>query len=177
MTVLGKDILREFLPVFLVAHVPRARPGRIRQRMAIPLQRTTARVTQDVCDLAGLSVQRSGNLLRINGVDVAIAEACNGMRMTFALVLVSFTFAFTTPLYGYVRLLVVLLSPLCAVLCNVIRLVPTVWVFGRFPARVAERFHDLSGWLMLFTSFLLLMLVIRLLRWFAVPVTTVFSRS
>ena len=69
------------------------------------------------------------------------------------------------------RVLVVLLSPLSAVLCNVIRLVPTVWVFGSFPAEVAEKFHDLSGWVMLFIGFLLLMAVIRLLRWFAVPVT------
>jgi exosortase/archaeosortase family protein len=66
--------------------------------------------------------------LRVNGVDVAIGEACNGMRMTFALVLVSFAFALTTPLNGYVRVLIVLLSPVSAVIANVIRLVPTVWV-------------------------------------------------
>jgi exosortase len=171
LTVLGKDVLKNFLPVFLVLMFLVPVPGRIRQKMAIPLQRTTARATQEVCEIAGLEMDRTGNLLRINGVDVAIAEACNGMRMTFALMLVSFAFAFTTPLHGYVRVLVVLLSPLSAVLCNVIRLVPTVWVFGSFPVDVAERFHDLSGWVMLFVGFLLLMLVIRLLRWFAVPVT------
>jgi exosortase/archaeosortase family protein len=103
-------------------------------------------------------------------VDVAVAEACNGMRMTFALMLVSFAFALTTPLRGYVRVLVVLLSPVSAMVCNVIRLVPTVWVFGNCRASVAQAFHDFSGWLMLFVAFLSLMAVIRLLRWFAVPV-------
>ena len=171
LTVMGKQVLRDFLPVFLVLMFLVPVPGRIRQKMAIPLQRTTARMTQAVCDVAGMPIDRTGNLLRINGVDVAIAEACNGMRMTFALMLVSFAFAFTTPLNGYVRVLVVLLSPLSAVLCNVIRLVPTVWVFGNFRAEAAEQFHDLSGWVMLFIGFLLLMLVIRLLRWLAVPVT------
>ena len=170
LTVLGKQVLRDFLPVFLVLMFLVPVPGRVRQKMAIPLQRTTARMTQEVCDVAGMPIDRTGNLLRINGVDVAIAEACNGMRMTFALMLVSFAFAFTTPLHGYVRVLVVLLSPLSAVLCNVIRLVPTVWVFGNFRVEAAEQFHDLSGWVMLFIGFLLLMLVIRLLRWFAVPV-------
>jgi exosortase/archaeosortase family protein len=92
------------------------------------------------------------------------------MRMTFALVLVSFAFALTTPLYGYVRVLVVLLSPLSAVVANVIRLVPTVWVYGNFEATVAETFHDISGWLMLFAAFLTLLGLIRLLRWLAVPV-------
>ena len=171
LTVMGKQVLRDFLPVFLVLMFLVPVPGRVRQKMAIPLQRTTARMTQEVCDIGGMSIDRTGNLLRVNGVDVAIAEACNGMRMTFALMLVSFAFAFTTPLHGYVRVLVILLSPLSAVLCNVIRLVPTVWVFGNFPADVAAQFHDLSGWVMLFVGFLLLMLVIRLLRWFAVPVT------
>ena len=170
LTVLGKHMLRDFLPVFLVLMFLVPVPGRVRQKMAIPLQQATAKVTQEVCEVAGLTVDRSGNLLRINGVDVAIAEACNGMRMTFALVLVSFAFAMTTPLHGYVRVLIVLLSPVSAVVCNVVRLVPTVWVFGNFQASVAQAFHDASGWVMLFVGFLMLMSVIRLLRWFAVPV-------
>jgi exosortase/archaeosortase family protein len=68
-------------------------------------------------------------------------------------------------------LLIIALSPLSAVLCNVIRLVPTVWVFGQFPQETAQKFHDVSGWVMLFVGFLLLMGVIRLLRWMLVPVT------
>jgi exosortase len=171
LTVFGKQILVNFLPVFLVMVFLVPVPGRIRQRIALPLQRSTAKVTQLVCELGGLPTERSGNLLRINGVDVAIGEACNGMRMTFALVLVSFAFALTTPLHGYVRVLVVLLSPLSAVVANVIRLVPTVCVYGYFDASVAETFHDISGWLMLFVAFLTLLGSIRLLRWLAVPVT------
>jgi exosortase len=171
LTVLGRDVLMNFLPAFLVLVFLVPVPGRIRLRIAEPMQRATAAVTQEVCGLAGMSVDRSGNLLRVNGVDVAIAEACNGMRMTFALVLVSFAFALTTPLNGYVRAVVVLLSPLSAILCNVIRLVPTVWVYGNFRPSIADTFHDFSGWLMLFVAFLLLTGVISLLRWLAVPVS------
>jgi exosortase len=171
LTVLGKQVLMNFLPVFLVMVFLVPVPKRVRQSIALPLQRQTARVTQAVCEFTGLPTDRSGNLLRVNGVDVAIGEACNGMRMTFALMLVSFAFALTTPLHGYVRVLVVLLSPLSAVLANVIRLVPTVWVYGHFNATVAEAFHDISGWLMLFAAFLMLLGIIRLLRWLAVPVT------
>jgi exosortase len=163
-------VFREFLPVFLVLGFLVPFPGRLRQKMAIPLQRMTAEATQEVCTLGGISVDRSGNLLRINGVDVAVAEACNGMRMTFALVLVSFAFAMTTPLRGYVRVLVVLLSPLSAVFYNVVRLVPTVWVFGNCRQSFAGAFHDVSGWVMLFVAFVSLMGVIKLLQWMAVPV-------
>jgi exosortase len=170
LTVWGKELLHNFLPVFLVMFFVVPVPGRVRQRVAVPLQYSTAWATQRVCELGGVPVERSGNLLRVNSVDVAIGEACNGMRMTFALVLVSFAFALTTPLHGYVRALVVLLSPVSAVVANVIRLVPTVWVYGEFDAASAELFHDVSGWLMLFAAFLTLLGTIRLLRWLAVPV-------
>ncbi len=171
LTVWGRDVLISFLPVFVVLVFMIPVPARVRQQIALPLQQATAVATQQVCDIAGLPMERSGNLLRINGVDVAIAEACNGMRMTFALVLVSYAFAFSTPLKWYVRLLLVALSPISAVVCNVVRLVPTVWVYGNWSVDAAELFHDLSGWVMLFVAFLLLMSVIRLLRWAAVPIT------
>jgi exosortase len=171
LTIWGREVLVSFLPVFVVLVFLIPVPGRVRQAIAIPLQTATASATQEVCAVVGLPVERSGNLLRINGVEVAVAEACNGMRMTFALMLVSYAFAFSTPLKGYVRVLLIGLSPLSAIACNVIRLVPTLWVFGNWSEETAELFHDLSGWVMLFAAFLLLMSVIRLLRWAAVPVT------
>jgi exosortase len=171
LTLLGGDVLRNFAPVFLSLAFMLPVPGRVRQAVAIPLQGTTAQATQEVCRLAGVPVDRSGNMLRLNGVDVAIAEACNGMRMTFALLLVSFAFAFTMPMRGYVRMLVMALSPVSAVICNVLRLVPTVWVFGNCSTETAQAFHDFGGWVMLFVAFLLLLGVIRLLRWVMLPVT------
>jgi exosortase/archaeosortase family protein len=86
-------------------------------------------------------------------------------------VLVAYVFAFSTPLKGYVRVLLLVLSPLFAIACNVIRLVPTLWVYGNQPMDTAEAFHDLSGWVMLVVAFLMLTSIIRVLRWAAVPVT------
>jgi exosortase/archaeosortase family protein len=128
-------------------------------------------VTQVVFELGDTSVKRSGNLLNINGVDVAVGEACNGLRMMFALVLVSYTFAFGSPLKNYVRLIVLAASPASAVLCNVLRLIPTVWAFGNYSSRTAALVHDVGGWVMLGISFALLMALLRLLRWALVPVT------
>jgi exosortase len=171
LTALGRDVLRNFAPVFLSLAFLLPVPGRARQAVAIPLQGATARATQAACELVGVTVDRSGNLLQLNGVDVAIAEACNGMRMTFALLLVCFAFALTSPLRGYVRVLIIVLSPVSAVVCNVLRLVPTVWVYGNCSPDTAQRFHDLGGWVMLFVAFLLLLGIIRLLRWVMLPVT------
>jgi exosortase len=170
-TVAGRDVLVKFLPAFLALGFLVPVPGMVRQQIAIPLQTVTAEVTQRVFEILGVAVERSGNMLSINGVDVQIAEACNGLRMVFALVLVSFAFAFGNPLRPYARILVLAAAPLSAILCNVVRLVPTVWLFGNQSRGFAEGFHDLSAWVMLLISFLILMGIIRLLRWALVPIT------
>jgi exosortase len=170
-TVLGIDVFFAFLPAIVLQIFMIPVPGRVRQAIAIPLENWTTIATQNVCAFVGLLSERSGNVLTINGRDVEIAEACNGLRGVFALTLVSFAFAFGTPLRWYVRAAVLVGSPLCAIFCNVVRLVPTVWVFGYYSNSFAEAFHDVSGWLMLPIAFLILMGIIRLLRWALVPVT------
>jgi exosortase/archaeosortase family protein len=119
----------------------------------------------------GVPVDRSGNLLSINGIDVTIAEACNGMRMVFALFLACYAFAFGTPLRWYARLIILVGSPLSAILCNVIRLVPTLWFFGHASLHWATTFHDISGWIMLPIAFLMLLSIVGLLKWALIPIT------
>lgn len=170
VAMLGFEVIRRFLPAFVVLVFLIPVPGMVRQRIAIPLQVYTAEVTDALFKIIGLPVSRAGSVLTINGVDVGIVEACNGLRMVFALTLVSCAFAFGTPLRWYVRLIVVAASPVSAILCNVVRLVPTVWLHGYASADTADAFHEFSGWGMLVVAFLLLFGIIRVLRWAHVPV-------
>lgn len=135
-----------------------------RYHVAAPLETATAFATQRTCDLIGISVERSGNLLSINNVDVTIAEACNGIRMVLTLFMVCYVVAFTLPLKAWVRIVLLAASPLVAVISNVIRLVPTVWMFGHAQRTTAERFHDVSGWVMTVAAFIALMLLARLFQ-------------
>lgn len=171
-SILGSQVLFAFLPAVLVLLFMIPVPGRVRQRIAIPLERVTTYVTQEVCETVGMDVHRTGNVLEVNGQQVEIAEACNGLRMVFALTLVSYAVGFGTPLRWYVRLLILVGSPISAIVCNVIRLVPTVWFYGYTPGNVASSFHDVSGWMMLPIAFLLLMGIVKLLQWALVPVNT-----
>jgi exosortase len=169
--VLGRDVLLKFLPAFAALAFIIPVPGRLRQQVSIPLEAATARVTQRLLLVAGAPVERSGNVLSINGEDVAIAEACNGLRMVSALTLVSYGFAFGAPLKSWTRLIILLASPVSAILCNVIRLVPTVWLYGHRPfGGHADGFHSVAGWVMLGVSFLILLGLLRVLRWAMVPV-------
>src|SRR5215472_4777503 len=66
---LGVDVLRRAAPAvaacaFLIPVDPTGR-----YQLAGPLQVVTARGTQQACDLLGIAVERSGNLLSVNGVD------------------------------------------------------------------------------------------------------------
>jgi len=171
LVVVGRDLLYKFLPAILVLAFLIPVPKTARIAIAQPLQEITASVTRSVAEVLGMEVQQRGSLITFNGTEVAIAEACNGMRMVFTLFLACYVFAFVTPLRGYVRAIILLASPVTAIVCNVIRLVPTVWVFGHATRDRAEMFHDISGWVMLIVAFLGLTGIVRLLRWAMVPVS------
>lgn len=171
LSVLGKNVLFRFFPAIAVLVFLVPLPPMVRQKIAIPLQGWTAQISQTMLSVAGIDSEVSGNVLSINGTDVAIAEACNGLRMVFPLILVIYAFTFGMPLRNSVRVLLLLLSPLAAIACNVIRILPTVWLYGNASNHIAEQFHDYAGWIMLPIAFAMLYGIIKVLRWAMIPVT------
>ncbi len=170
LSVVGKNVLFAFFPAVAVMAFLIPVPGQIRHGIALPLQAWTARTTQAVFETFGQNVVAAGNTLSINGTTLTVAEACNGLRMVFALIMVVFAFAFAMPLRNSVRVLLLILSPLAAIACNVIRIIPTVWFYGDGDQQMADLFHDYSGWAMLPLAFVLLYGAVALLRWTMVPV-------
>lgn len=170
LSVLGKNVLFRFFPAFALVIFLVPMPGQIRQSIAVPLQSWTAEMAQLLLGLFGIATERSGNVLFINGKPVTIAEACNGMRMVFPLLLVAYAFCFGLPLRNSVRFLLLLLSPIAAIACNVLRTLPLVWLYGNASTADADRFHSWSGWAMLPIAFVILLGAIRLLRWMMIPV-------
>jgi exosortase len=172
LTFTGFEPLTRFAPVFFVLLFMLPIPGVIRHQLAWPMQQMATGVTHALLELFGIATVRSGNVLIINGEQVAVGEACNGMRMVFALGLVVYAYAFGTPLKPATRVVLLALSPVVALLCNVIRLVPTSLIFGYGDLEVAQRFHDLSGWVMLPVAMLMLAGVLKAIRWLEFPVTS-----
>ena len=170
VSVMGKHVIFRFFPAIAVLVFLVPVPGEFRMRIAQPLQSWTAQISQNLLEICGVPVTRSGNLLSINGQSVTIVEACNGMRMVFALILVSYAFSFGLPLRNKVRFLILLVSPLAAILCNLIRILPTVCLYGYAPRFLADAFHTYSGWMMLPIAFLMMLGVLRMLRWAMIPV-------
>ncbi|MEM0913137.1 MAG: exosortase/archaeosortase family protein [Planctomycetota bacterium] len=170
LTIGGTDLVRYFLPAFgvLVFLIPI--PGSLRAEIALPLQTAMAATAEWLCVTFGFPIERRGNVLEINGQPVAIEEACNGLRMVFSLILVTYAFAFSTPLRWYVRVLLLAVSPLLAIACNVVRLIPTIILYGYAGDAIGDFFHDIAGWAMLFVALLLLIGTLRLVDWLDLPV-------
>jgi len=170
VTVAGFEIFRRFAPAFLALVFLVPVPQSVLIQIALPLQNMATTVTQFMLETFGVPSVRRGHTLMIHGNPVAVGEACNGMRMVFALFLTVYAFAFSIPLRQSVRFLLLLLAPLTALACNVVRLVPTSAMFAYDSIERAEAFHDLSGWIMLPIALFLLVGIIRLIRWIEVPV-------
>jgi exosortase len=154
---IGTDIAWQMSPalaamLFLIPIDPTGR-----YHIAGPLEVFTAQATQMVCDVFGMYVQRDGNLLLVNGAAVTVAEACNGARMVLSLFMVCYFVAFATPVRWWVRAIFLLASPVVAIVANVARLVPTIWMFSHASSETAEHFHSAAGYVMLVLAFLLLM--------------------
>jgi exosortase len=170
LSILGKNVVFRFFPAIAVLVFLVPVPGMIRQRIALPLQSWTAQAAQTGLEIIGIDTEVSGNVLSINGRPVTVAEACNGMRMVFPLILIAYAFSFGLPLRNSVRFLVLLASPLTALACNVIRTVPTIWLYGNKDRHIADTFHEWSGWMMLPIAFFSLMAIIKLLKWAMLPI-------
>ena len=168
----GKQVLLRFLPVAFVLLLIVPLPNHVRLAVSKPLQQYTAEISSELLRWVGVSTVVQDASIQINGRHVLVAEACNGMRMVFPLLLISYGFAFGLPLRAGVRVLIVALSPLVALACNVLRVIPLVWLLGHGHRGQAwgERLHEQSGWVMVPLAFLVLLGVIRLLRWAMVPV-------
>ena len=162
--------LRLFLPVFAVMAFLVPVPGSIRHGIAYPMQQFATSFTHSMLELIGVGAVQSGNVLIINGEQVAVGEACNGMRMVFSLSLIVYAFVFGTALKPGTRLVLLAMSPVIAILCNVIRLVPTSLIYGYGTPAAAQTFHWMAGWVMLVVAMLMLHGVLRTIKWLEFPV-------
>ncbi len=133
LSVLGKNVVFRFFPAIAVLVFLVPMPGRIRQEIALPLQTWTA----NCCPDGPGDLRRGGGGFRqhlsINGEKVTVAEACNGLRHGVSADSCDLRVQLCACRCGTgVRLLLLLASPLVAIFCNVVRTMPTVWLYGKY---------------------------------------------
>jgi exosortase len=124
-------------------------PGQVRSAIGRPLQEWGATASVWILEPFGIGVERLGANLLVDGTPVAVGEACDGMRMVAALAIVVYAYVFGNRIAPLVRFLLLLSAPLVALVCNILRLPPTVLGYAWLGPDEADLLHDALGWGML----------------------------
>lgn len=124
-------------------------------------------LTAFVLETLGMSAVANGRELIVGASGLSLGDDA-GVRMIAAIGLVTYAFAFGTPLRQSVRVLLVLASPLVAMVANIVRLVPYALVAEHWTVATGI-LAQVSGWLTLLLAFGMLYGGIRLLRYAHVP--------
>jgi len=147
LLVAGWQVFRRvfWVLVFLLLLVPL--PGRIHNTISGPLQTQATIGAVFLLELLGMAVMREGNVIVVNGsVPLAVAEACSGLRMLTAFIVVGSALAYLVRRPSWQKVVLVLSTIPIAIMCNLVRLVITTELFVRISSQAAERFfHDFAG--------------------------------
>jgi exosortase len=121
-------------------------PHRVQAWITVPLQRWATSSAVFGLEMLGFEVTRMGNIIELNGASVAVAEACNGLRMLTAFVVIAALVALVVERRGWEKAIVITSSVPIAFMCNTLRLVITAIAFTQLNTELwEERFHDFGG--------------------------------
>ena len=131
--------------LFLFLMVPL--PGRVHNMISGPMQGYATAGTVFLLELFGVVVARDGNVMVLNDVErVAVAEACSGLRMLTAFVVVSAVLAYIINRPRWQKVVLILSSVPIAIVCNLARLTATAVLYLAASSSIAETFfHDFAG--------------------------------
>jgi exosortase len=145
-------------------------PNRIQAALALPLQHWATSSAVFCLEMIGYEVVREGNVIHIGQASVAVAEACNGLRMITAFFVISSLIVLLVKREWWEKLLVLASSLPIAFLCNTVRLTITAIAFTMLSGEYWEKiFHDFGGYAMM--PLALSMIVLEL--WLLTKITTV----
>ena len=154
--------------LFLFLMVPF--PGRVHNIISGPLRSMASTGSVFVLE-AFIKVDQQGNVLTLNGgTTVGVAEACSGLRMLTAFIIVAAFVAYMVKRPRWQKTVVLFSSIPVAVICNIIRIIVTTVLMMFVNAEVAEKFlHDFAGVVMMPAAVLLIFGELWLMDKFVVP--------
>lgn len=149
-------------------------PNRIHDAVMLPLQGAGAQLSAAILEMVGVPAMRYGNVLEVTGHRIAVAEACSGLRMALAFLIVTGVFIYVIRRPWWHKLVVLLSSIPIAVVCNVVRIVAAAYLYDIGYGWLGRGiFHDAAGLLMVPLALCLVWLELWLLSNLIVPNGTV----
>lgn len=125
-------------------------PNRVQAAVALPLQRWATSSAVFCLETIGYDVTQEGNIIHIGQANVAVAEACNGLRMVTAFFVIGGLVVLLMRRQWWEKLVVLASSLPIAILCNTTRLALTAMAFTILQGDYWEKiFHDFGGYAMM----------------------------
>ena len=158
LMVAGWQIFRKIVWILLFLFLMVPLPGRVHNLISGPLQNMATNGAVFLLEAFGTRVSQQGNVVMLNeNTPMAVAEACSGLRMLTAFVIVAAFIAYMIKRPRWQKAVVLLSSIPVAVICNILRLCVTALLFLIVNTEVAEKFfHDFAGLVMMPAAVMLL---------------------
>ena len=130
-------------------------------QVTLPMQLLATRIAALLLSATGIATTRDGNLLHLPNADLAVVEACNGIRYLLSLAfLLTVWLGLREPRISR-RLLLWAALPLVAILGNGLRVASAGWVAEFAPRWRSEAAHEWVGILI----FVLCLALLRAFHW------------
>ncbi len=159
LLIAGREVFGKVFWVLVFLGLMMPLPGRVHLMISGTLQDYATDGAVFGLELLGVVVGQRGHQVVLNdSVPINIAEACSGLRMLSAFVVVAAVLAYIVPRPRWQKVVLVLSSVPVAIVCNVMRLVLTALLFLTLESSLAERFfHDFAGLTMMPMAIFLLL--------------------
>jgi exosortase len=166
----GWQLFRKVSTVLLFLCLMLPWPNRIQATVSLPLQHWATSSAVFCLEIIGYEVVQEGNVIHIGQASVAVAEACNGLRMITAFFVISSLVVLLVKREWWEKLLILASGLPIALLCNTVRLTITAIAFTVLSGEYWEKiFHDFGGYAMM--PLALGMVVLEL--WLLAKITTI----
>ncbi len=158
LLVAGWQVFRRAIWILLFLFLMFPLPGVVHNTIAGPLQRLATTGSVVLLEAAGASVSQQGNIVMLaENTPMAVAEACSGLRMLTAFIIVAAFIAYMVKRPRWQKGVLLASSIPVAVICNVVRIFATAVLMIHVSSEAGEKFfHDFAGIVMMPGAVLLL---------------------
>lgn len=166
----GWRLLRKVSTILLFLCLMLPWPNRIQAAVTLPLQRWATTSAVFCLEILGYQIVQEGNVIHIGNTMVAVAEACNGLRMVTAFFVISGLVVLLVNKSWWEKLIVLASSLPIALFCNTVRLTATSIAFTILTGEYWEKiFHDYGGYAMMPLALAAVMLELWILTKLTTP--------
>jgi len=150
LMVAGRQAFRcvSWIVLFLFLMVPF--PGQIHNRISGPLRELATQGSVFLLEVFFNQIRHEGHIIYFKEHALGVLEACSGLRMLTAFIIVACFIAYMVKRPRWQKTLVVASSIPIAVVCNVLRIFITALLIAMVSSEVGEKFfHDFAGLVMM----------------------------